>query len=224
MLPSIQFLQAKAYRRGRLHPVGHPQAGQPCGIDLVVIHSAEIGESLEGAEALMRVCAKGRVFPPGHPKAGQPSPASWHYSADADSICQSVLEGDTAFHAPGASHRAIGIELSGRARQTADEWDDDFSTRMLDHVAQLVAAICRRWTLPIAFVDAEGLRRGDRGITTHAAVSKAWGKSSHWDPGEHFPMERFVEMVLFYYDVQGQQLDTLPPDTDPSPPPSERAT
>lgn len=206
----IQFLQAKDYRRGRRDPA----TGAPCGVDLVVIHSAEIGESLAGAEALMRVCAKGRVFPPGHPKAGQPSPASWHYSADADSICQSVREEDTAFHAPGASHRAIGIELSGRARQTADEWDDDFSTRMLDRVAQLVARICGRWDLPCAFVDAEALRAGQRGITTHAAVSVAWRKSTHWDPGPHFPMERFVEMVIWYRSLLR---------TEPAPPPSEAA-
>lgn len=56
---AIPFLQAKHFRKGPGHVV-----------DLVVIRSAEIGESLDGAEALMRVCAdNSRV-------------ASWHYAAD----------------------------------------------------------------------------------------------------------------------------------------------
>ena len=32
------------------------------------------------------------------------------------------------------------------------------------------------------------LRAGERGITTHAQVSKAWKKSDHWDPGPGFPI------------------------------------
>lgn len=184
----IPFLQAKHYRKG-------PRSK----VDWVVIHSAEIGESLAGAEALMGVCAV------------NPRVASWHYATDADSITQSVREEDVAFHAPGASQFGIGIELSGRARQTADEWADDFSTRMLDRAAQLVARICRRWSIPIVFVDSAGLLAGTRGITTHAAVSKAWKKSTHWDPGPHFPMERFVELVQSYF----ERLDT-----EPAPPPS----
>src|SRR5688572_4176947 len=90
----IPFRQARHYRPS---PQGRP-------IRWIVIHSAEIGESLAGAEALMNVCAT------------QERVASWHYAVDADSITQSVREHDIAFHAPGASSKSIGIELAGRAR------------------------------------------------------------------------------------------------------------
>jgi N-acetyl-anhydromuramyl-L-alanine amidase AmpD len=169
---TIPFLQARHYRPG------------PRKVDLVVIHSAEIGESLEGAEALMKVCATSERV------------ASWHYAVDANSITQSVHELDIAFHAPGANHNGIGIELSGRAKQTAAEWQDPFSFTMLELVAGLVARICARYELPVVFVPREVLRSaGAQGITTHAEVSKAFGKSSHWDPGPHFPMPHLLERV-----------------------------
>jgi N-acetyl-anhydromuramyl-L-alanine amidase AmpD len=169
-----QFLQARHYRPG------------PRKVDLVVIHSAEIGESLAGAEALMKVCAVNERV------------ASWHYAVDADTITQSVRENDIAFHAPGANHNGIGIELSGRAKQTKEEWQDPFSFRMLELVADLLVDICARHDLPIIFVPRESLKLpGVRGITTHAEVSKAFGKSSHWDPGPNFPMAHLLERVKF---------------------------
>jgi N-acetyl-anhydromuramyl-L-alanine amidase AmpD len=183
--PTIQFLQAKHYRPGPRH------------VSWVVIHSAEIGESLEGAEALMRVCAN------------NPRVASWHYAVDADSITQSVREDDIAFHAPGANQFGIGIELTGRARQTAAEWLDDFSTRTLELTAWLVADICLRRGLPVRFVGAQDLLRGQPGITTHHEVSQAWRKSDHWDPGPNFPMQYLLSRVQAYADKSP---------TDPAPP------
>lgn len=183
----IPFLQAKHFRLGPRKTV-----------DLVVIHSAEIGESLEGAEALMRVCAT------------NPRVASWHYAVDADSITQSVHEADIAFHAPGANHNGIGIELSGRARQTQAEWQDAYSLHMLDRAAELVADICTRWNIPVQSVDRWGLRAGSRGITTHAAVSKAFGKSDHWDPGPNFPMEWLLERVRHFQRAERVSAETAP--------------
>jgi N-acetyl-anhydromuramyl-L-alanine amidase AmpD len=172
MLAPIPFLQARHFRKG-------PRAK----VDLVVIHSAEVGETLEAAEALMRRCAvTDRV-------------ASWHYAVDADSATCSVREEDVAFHAPGANSNAVGVELCGTARQNAAEWDDDFSRRTLARAAELVADVCARWVIPVEAVDHRGLLAGRRGITTHASVSLAFQKSDHTDPGPHFPLSRFLELV-----------------------------
>lgn len=180
----MKFLQARHYKKG------------PRKVDLVVIHTAEIGESLAGAEALMKVCAEKRVYPKGHKREGEEIISSWHYSVDADSVCQSVREEDIAFHAPGANHNGVGIELSGRARQSQAEWQDPFSFAMLELAAELTASICYRWGLPMVFVPRETLKLpGARGITTHAEVSKAFERSTHWDPGPHFPMAWFIERV-----------------------------
>lgn len=150
----------------------------------IVIHTAEIAETLTSAEALCRWAAG--------PHAAR---ASWHFAVDADSITQSVREEYIAWHAPGCNRTGIGIELCGRAKQTAKEWEDDFSRATLERAAKLVAYLCLRWSIPVQFVDAEGLRRGVRGITTHAEVTKAFRKSTHTDPGPAFPLAEFLSHV-----------------------------
>jgi N-acetyl-anhydromuramyl-L-alanine amidase AmpD len=184
---AIPFKQARHYRPG---PTNR-------GIRWIVIHSAEIGESLSGAEALMNSCAV------------QERVASWHYAVDADSITQSVREQDIAFQAPGCNKTSVGIELSGRARQSAQEWQDPYSLRMLELVAWLVSEIGYRHQVPLVFAPAAVLLANGPGITTHAEVSKAWKKSDHWDPGPKFPMEWLIERAGHYR--------RLVHDTEPAP-------
>jgi len=181
-MSDIPFLAARHYR-----PAGRTR------VDLVVIHSAEIGESIDGAEALMRGFARQRLD-----AHGKEIVSSAHYNVDADSVTQSVRDEDIAFHAPGANANGIGIELCGRARQTAAEWDDDFSRSVIARAANLTAALCRRWSIPATFVPADGLLRGVRGITMHSTVSDAFKKSSHRDPGPGFPLQRFLDLVATY--------------------------
>jgi N-acetyl-anhydromuramyl-L-alanine amidase AmpD len=121
--------------------------------------------------------------------------ASWHFSVDADSIVQSVEIKDVAWHARGANRHGIGIEHAGYARQSEEEWHDEFSEAMLRRSARLVAKLCKDHGIPVQYVDAEGLKRGDRGITTHHAVTLAFRKSDHTDPGEHFPLDWFLGLV-----------------------------
>ena len=172
----MRFVQAKHYRWAQRKTV-----------DWVVLHSAETSEHPETAEALAqyaRTMGDGRV-------------ASWHYSVDSNSEVQSVSEWHIAFAAPGTNERGIQIELAGRARQTEAEWLDEYSLAMLKRCAALVADICMRWDIQVRFIDAAGLLDGERGITTHAEVTRGPGKgrTCHTDPGKGFPMERLLDMV-----------------------------
>ena len=72
---------------------------------------------------------------------------------------------------------------------------DAYSQAALARTAQLVAALCRRHSIPVRFLDAKALLRGERWITTHAEVTKAYKLSTHTDPGKDFPRDAFLVMV-----------------------------
>lgn len=155
-------------------------------VDNIVIHTMEAPEASTTAEA---VASWG---------AGPNAPrASWHYAIDDDSTILCVPEKHVAWAAPGLNKRGIQLEHAGYARQSCDEWFDPFSRRMLARSAKLAAAICRRWNIPVRFVDAKGLLRGERGITTHYQVTKGPGKgrTTHTDPGRGFPMSTYLDMI-----------------------------
>ena len=152
-------------------------------IDLIVIHTMEMDEKGQTAEN----CAEWFR----NPKAK----VSAHYCVDADSIVQCVRDQDVGWHAPGANHDGIGIEHAGRAKQTGRDWSDPYSTAMLERSATLVASLCRAYKIPVTWLYAADLKAGKRGITTHKAVSDAFKRGSHWDPGTGFPVERYLALV-----------------------------
>ena len=53
----------------------------------------------------------------------------------------------------------------------------------------------KRWGVPFEALTHDALLVGRRGITTHASVSKAFRRSTHWDPGPSFPLARLVELA-----------------------------
>lgn len=175
MLPSyIPFVQARNF-------TSIPGNDVTRQIDLIVIHTMEAHEKPDTAENVAAWAAG-----PNAPKA------SWHYAIDLDSIVQCVQDKDVAWHAPGVNHNGIGFEHAGFAKQTDPEWRDDYSTRMLRLSAALCADRCGKYNIPVRFVDADGLRRGERGVTTHAEVTEAFRKTTHSDPGKWFPMDRYL--------------------------------
>lgn len=153
-------------------------------VDVVVIHTMESPEGLTTAEDVARWFA------------GPTAPrASAHYCADVNSVVQCVREQDVAWAAPGCNHNGIQIELAGRAGQSAAQWADPYSKSQLALAALLVADICKRHGIPAVQLGASALSRGERGITGHVSVSKAFHGSNHWDPGPNFPWSTFMGMV-----------------------------
>lgn len=173
---ATKFVQAKGYTKANIT--------QPRALDLIVIHTMEAPVTMKTAENVASWFGG-----PQHPAA------SAHYCVDPDSIVQCVHVEDVAWQAPGANNNGIGIEIAGYAKWTREEWLAEKNAEMLRRAAGLVRWLADQHSIPIAFVDVEGLKRKDRGITTHAAVSKAYGKSDHWDPGPGFPLDVVLDLA-----------------------------
>lgn len=133
-----------------------------------------------------------------------PAPqTSAHYCIDDDSVVQCVQIRDVAYAAPNANRNGIHLELAGYARQSKAEWLDAYGRAMLPLAARLIAtvvlpkvrALQPSRPIPLAFVDAAGLKAGRRGITTHWEVTKAFNPGGHTDPGPGFPIAEFLAMV-----------------------------
>lgn len=164
-------------------------------VQVIVIHSMEAPEKGDTAENIARYFASS---PPGKPSA--------HYCIDNTSIVQCVQTKDVANAAPGCNHNGIQLEHAGYARQTEDQWLDEYSTKMLRLSAELCGRIlCPKYSIPPVFLNANALRVANektsmKGFTTHAEVSRAFKRSSHWDPGPEFPMAEYLEWVKEYSD------------------------
>jgi N-acetyl-anhydromuramyl-L-alanine amidase AmpD len=160
-------------------------------VDLVVLHSTE-NPIRRGTARSVALWFAGTSAPQ----------ASAHYVVGPDAVVQCVREQDVAWAAPGANRQGIQIEQVGQAARTV--WDrdgegPDDGLPVMRRSAALVRQICDRWRIPLERVDAAGLLAGKRGITTHAAVTQAWRKSSHVDPGcgndQRWPWELYLSLV-----------------------------
>lgn len=152
-------------------------------IDVVVLHTMEIPEHGAAAEA----CARWFARPE--------SQVSAHYCVDASEVIQCVREQDIAWHARGGNTASLGVELAGYAGQGPRGWDDDYSWEVLERAAMLVADIGARHRVPLRRLRPPDLVAGRRGLTGHVDVSRAYGKSDHWDPGPAFPWNRFLRLL-----------------------------
>lgn len=159
-------------------------------IRLIVIHTAETAELHDEARNI----------------AGwldlKQSHVSAHYVVDDDRPVQCVLERDLAWHAGtnfngfDANQVSIGIEHAGTALQTRAQWDDDYSRKVLESSARLVAALCNRFNVPIVRPSADELRGGAAGIVGHADVNAAWTAGrGHVDPGASFPWAPYLARI-----------------------------
>lgn len=165
------------------------------GIDLWVIHSAETSEGLFTAESL------GSYFTDPVDSDWNRVKASSHLNFDADSVVRSVHDKDIAFAAPGINHNGIQVEHAGRASQTKGQWLDGYGINMLSLSARVCGMYCLEYNWPVTFRNSADLLAGGmrgRGITTHWEGTKAFRKSNHTDPGRNFPIDWYVNQVLFH--------------------------
>jgi N-acetyl-anhydromuramyl-L-alanine amidase AmpD len=123
-------------------------------------------------------------------------PASAHLCIDNNSIVQSVLDNNIPAAAPGANRDGIHLELAGFAKQTKDEWLDDYGKALLENAAEAAGQYCLKYDIPARRLSNEELAAGEaKGFVSHGQVSEVFKKSSHTDPGPGFPWEFFLGRV-----------------------------
>lgn len=176
-------------------PANHSGTGNH-PVTRVVIHSA------------VTPCRAGMARRLGDMNRDGTTGGSWHYATDPAEVIQCSFDRFVCWHAPPNPH-SIGIEMAdtpgpvpGDRRGTAAwkaarrvwRWRRREQRAMLRLTAHLTAHLCVAYGLPVVFLSPRALRAGRKGITTHANVTKAWGQSTHWDPG-FWPRVRFMRMV-----------------------------
>lgn len=154
-------------------------------VDWVVLHTMEVPEA-QG----MAIEIAGRFALETSPRA------SAHFHVDDVDVIQGCSLGLVAWHAEGGNRRGIGIEHAGTASQRPAQWDDDYSRAQLELSAKLAAELCSRYSIPAVWLSADALKRGERGITDHAAINDAFnGGGGHRDVGAWFPRAHYIELV-----------------------------
>lgn len=135
-------------------------------VRVIVIHSTE-GDTAAGAAGWFQ---------------NEASRGSAHIVVD-DEECYRTLPDDVVpWGAPGANEDGLHVEMAGHASWTRAQWLEH--RRTIQRAAAATAVWGRIYRIPMRFVDAAGLRRGERGVTTHAEVTKAYsGGAGHNDPG-----------------------------------------
>lgn len=140
------------------------------------------------------------------------SGGSAHYVTDPVGVAQVVGDHEIAWHAPPNPH-SLGIEMTDipgpvpgdslpaaavKALRRLWRWRRPNQQAMLHVTAQLTAHLCAAYGVPVRYIGPRQLRAGAHGVTTHNAVSRAWGQSTHWDPG-FWPRRRFMRLVRDYH-------------------------
>lgn len=159
-------------------PADHYRAGRLGPVDVLVLHTAEGAVT---ADALGRYFERtSRVV-------------SAHSGVDDHERRDYLGFEHTAYAAPGANADGEQLELCGFASWSRDTWLAHGG--MLEQAARWLAARCLARHIPPVLLDAADLRADKRGITTHAAVSAAFRRSTHTDPGTAFPLELVLSRV-----------------------------
>lgn len=168
----------------------------------VVIHTSEGPEGDDRAEQLGSFLTR-----PGDRVSSSGSRYGSSYHAIADThlrVIPAVADDRVAFSAPGANNEGLHICIPGRADQTREEWLSGSTRWAITSVAAYLLDTKARYGIPTERLTVAELRAGTRGYCDHAAIRDAFGRTTHYDVGPHFP-----------WDVLSQDIRSLRPTTNP---------
>lgn len=116
------------------------------------------------------------------------SQVSAHVVVDAAEVVECVKPGDTAWHCANGNADGYGIEIVGYTGQGAG-WRDTYSLAAIRNACAWIRSQPVLAALPARWLTDDQLGRHERGLTTHAQVSRVLGGTNHTDPGPDFPTD-----------------------------------
>lgn len=157
---------------------------------IVVIHSVES----EATPGLAYSLATGWL---------QHEKVSIHGIAGPDECVRMVPIDTIAYHCGGGNSVSLGMEHTGRASWTFDQWISGDSHQghapgafdALRNGARVVAEWCKALGIPRVWLTPDEARAGKSGLATHNTMRLAFGGTTHTDPGAGFPYAIYLKMV-----------------------------
>jgi len=155
---------------------------------LIVLHSTE-GRTARGAAGWF---------------ANPDSAGSAHVVVDDQECYRTLPDSLIPWGAKGgdANENGLHIEIAGFAADNPTTGDKAFTRdEWLSHMARLRKAASVVWAwgkmygIPMRFVDAAGLLRGESGVTSHYEITKAYHAGDHIDPGKAFPYDVMMNLL-----------------------------
>lgn len=143
---------------------------------LIVIHSTESPSARSSARYFQESTAGG----------------STQVLVGEDGCYRSVDDLRIPAGAPGANKDGLHVEVAGYAKWSREQWYENAPGALA-----ALPGILRAWSdaygIPLEYVDHKGLLRGERGVTTHADVTRAYSAGEgNYDPGKGFPLDEVL--------------------------------
>lgn len=120
--------------------------------------------------------------------------AGAHYYVDKTQVIQALNTDLGAGHAGSSwpNRHCIAYEITGWNSFSHDRWLSDVAWNLL---ARQVKRDCERWDIPMRWLTVDQLKRGERGFSTHDDCRRAFGGTSHTDPGPNFPKDHLIALL-----------------------------
>jgi N-acetylmuramoyl-L-alanine amidase CwlA len=138
-------------------------------------------------------CKPGMARAIAHFFATEDNKTSAHYCVDPDEVVQCVGDHTVAYHC-GFNQDSIGVEMCEMPSWNIARWFTPNQVKMRRRTQRLVARLCLAYDIPPRFLGVKRLLAGEHGITTHNNMSRAYKRSTHWDPGA-WPRRLFMRGV-----------------------------
>lgn len=163
------------------HAVHKSETRADSQISLIIIHCTQSNSARSSAQWF----------------ANPASAGSAHLVVDDIQCYRTLSNEEIPWGAPGTNKNGFHIEHTGFAEWTSQQWMGHEDT--LRRGAFKAALHAKKFSIPVKVLSAADLRHGRKGFATHATVTQAFG-GSHTDPGAHFPLDHYMDLVQGFAD------------------------